>query len=67
MPSALCLHSRGTLHDAQVDILLSIALLALLIYDLQKSYYIDSKGITAIASANWSEHDSGYPIRMVLD
>jgi hypothetical protein len=23
----------------------------------------DSKGITAIASANWSEHDSGYPIK----
>jgi hypothetical protein len=23
----------------------------------------DSKGSTAIASANWSEHDSGYPIK----
>eukprot|EP00953_Heterococcus_sp_UTEX-ZZ885_P018986 10606-Heterococcus_DN1.PRE.1 len=23
----------------------------------------DSKGITAIASANWFEHDSGYPIK----
>jgi hypothetical protein len=23
----------------------------------------DSKGIIAIASANWSEHDSGYPIK----
>jgi hypothetical protein len=23
----------------------------------------DSEGITATASANWSEHDSGYPIK----